>query len=262
MTVQDGTDVFASTKAISSERLNTTVLFHGTVLPTNPTNEIPTNGKFLLTQKDGNNAPGFYINTGTVAAPTWAFQAQPVILTSAERTALTGWAANVPIFDSTLKKWYWNSHGSAPSSITWSVVTGETFLKAHKASSTARATTTTRADDPNLSVIAVAGKFYHFKLIIIYGGSNAGDLSFEFTRPAGTVMDWHGREGINDFTGTETSVTTLNTNAGQTHMAEFEGVLHSVSSDGAFALKWARAVSDATATSVLLGSILILHEIG
>lgn len=39
--------------------------------------------------------------------------------TTAERTAIGSWPANRPFFDTTLDLWYYNSHASAPSSVTW-----------------------------------------------------------------------------------------------------------------------------------------------
>lgn len=71
MTVQDGTSVYAADRAVTSDRLNKTVLWSGTALPTNPTNEVPQDGRFLLTEIDGSNQPGIYKNTGSAAAPVW-----------------------------------------------------------------------------------------------------------------------------------------------------------------------------------------------
>ena len=70
MTIQDGTETFKGDQ-VTGDKLDVTVGWHGTVLPTNPTNEIPTNGIFLLTATDGGNDPGWYENTGTVSAPVF-----------------------------------------------------------------------------------------------------------------------------------------------------------------------------------------------
>lgn len=68
MTVIDGTDIFGTEKPVTSERLNKTVIFHGSTLPTAGTNEIPTNGLFLL------DNDGIYENTGSIATPTWTLR--------------------------------------------------------------------------------------------------------------------------------------------------------------------------------------------
>lgn len=39
--------------------------------------------------------------------------------TTAARTAITNWPANRPFFDTTLNRWFYNSHASAPTSVTW-----------------------------------------------------------------------------------------------------------------------------------------------
>lgn len=67
MTVEDGTDTFASTKPISSARLNKTVLWRGIALPVGAENEIPQNG--ILRLVDSMSAPTTsqdYIQTSAV----------------------------------------------------------------------------------------------------------------------------------------------------------------------------------------------------
>jgi len=70
MTISDGQDTFKGNQ-VTGDKLDVTAGWHGTTLPTNPTNEIPTNGIFILTGTDGSNSPGIYENTGTAGAPTW-----------------------------------------------------------------------------------------------------------------------------------------------------------------------------------------------
>ena len=66
MSIFDGTNTFKSTQGISADHLDKTVVWHGTTLPTNPTNEVPANGLFLKTDD-----MILYENTGTEAAPVW-----------------------------------------------------------------------------------------------------------------------------------------------------------------------------------------------
>ena len=42
--------------------------------------------------------------------------------TTVTRTGLTSWPADRPFFDSTERIWYYNSHASAPSSVTWTPI--------------------------------------------------------------------------------------------------------------------------------------------
>lgn len=70
MTISDGTETFKSDQ-VTGDKLDTVAFWHGTVLPTNPTNEIPVNGIFLLTATDGANSPGIYENTGDKTNPVF-----------------------------------------------------------------------------------------------------------------------------------------------------------------------------------------------
>ena len=71
MTISDGQDTFKG-KQVTGDKLDTTSAWHGSVLPTNPTNEIPTDGIFILEVIDGVNNPGIYKNIGSVSAPNFS----------------------------------------------------------------------------------------------------------------------------------------------------------------------------------------------
>ena len=73
MTISDGTQGILG-ETVGGAQLDTTLGWHGTVLPTSPTNDIPVNGLFLLTAVDGSNTPGWYENTGTKAAPVFVLR--------------------------------------------------------------------------------------------------------------------------------------------------------------------------------------------
>lgn len=68
MTEIDGTERFAE---VTSSKLGKNVVWHGTTLPTNPTNQIPANGLFLKT-----DTGVLYENTGTESSPTWTSRTQ------------------------------------------------------------------------------------------------------------------------------------------------------------------------------------------
>ena len=59
----DGTDTITG-NPVAGAKLDRTLLWHGTTLPTNPTNEVPANGLFLKT-----DTGILYENTGTIHAP-------------------------------------------------------------------------------------------------------------------------------------------------------------------------------------------------
>lgn len=65
-TIENGQDVFAGSKGVSSDRLNKTVLWRGTALPVGAANKVPYKGAFLLV--DSLSAPttaDWYIQTST-----------------------------------------------------------------------------------------------------------------------------------------------------------------------------------------------------
>jgi len=66
---------------VTGDKLDRTLLWHGTTLPTNPTNEVPTNGLFLKT-----DSSQLYENTGTLAAPVWTL----VLSASGTKTFMEG----------------------------------------------------------------------------------------------------------------------------------------------------------------------------
>ena len=60
---------------VTGDKLDRTRMWHGTTLPTNPTNEVPSNGLFLKT-----DTGAFYENTGTIGSPVFEILALPDFL--------------------------------------------------------------------------------------------------------------------------------------------------------------------------------------
>lgn len=65
MTNFDGTDVFTS-NVVAGDKLDKVGVWHGTTLPTSPTNKIPTDGLFFKT-----DTGILFHNTGTLASPVF-----------------------------------------------------------------------------------------------------------------------------------------------------------------------------------------------
>jgi len=66
----DGTDTISG-NTLTGAKLDRTLLFHGTTIPTNPNNEVLSNGLFLKT-----DTGVLYENTGTKASPTFTIRMQ------------------------------------------------------------------------------------------------------------------------------------------------------------------------------------------
>ncbi|MCV0398561.1 MAG: LamG domain-containing protein [Nitrosarchaeum sp.] len=207
MTVSDGTDVFAPDKAVTSARLNKTVLWRGTSLPVGAANKIPKDGFFVLV--DSMTDPTtftFYIQTSEILsspdfkpiiAPDSDFPdglgslADKVEVGSMSRTAHTD-------FPTAAEDWAWGAYSSgnytektsAPSSIVdldkgtwviWFKLTSTSTIQA--IASISKATTTTSQKD---------NYFIHYR----------GDLSSPNKRIE-IALDVAGTRVMNCYTNTE-----------------------------------------------------------
>lgn len=140
-------------------------------------------------------------------------------------------------------------------------------LTAHKFANTSRASTTTLADDPHLTVAVAASSAYTVEAylkVTISGGS--GGYKNGWTVPSGAVGDFH-FHGI-ESTGTQypyvtNEASSSNVNFGNpvsTVLISITGRLTTVNA-GTFAIRWAQVTSDANATIVYAGSWLKLRKI-
>ena len=139
-----------------------------------------------------------------------------------------------------------------------------------KPADTSRASTTTLANDPDLTVSVDANKTYYVQVTIIYTAvSGSGDLKFAWTVPAGTVFSG---TVMNDATtvnmgayqagGTLISQTQSFVGGGASILASaFSGVLAIGGSSGSFTLQWAQQTSNVTATVVKQGSHMFLRRV-
>jgi hypothetical protein len=74
MTEYDGTDTFTGNN-VTGSKLDTTVMWHGSTLPTSSNNQVPANGLFLNT-----NSGEIYENTGTLSSPTWVSSSSSITI--------------------------------------------------------------------------------------------------------------------------------------------------------------------------------------
>jgi hypothetical protein len=86
----DGTDTFTG-NVVTGNKLDTTAMWHGSTLPTSPTNEVPANGMFMDTD-DGI----IYENTGTLGSPTWTARTSASSTPAEFANATTGGATITP----------------------------------------------------------------------------------------------------------------------------------------------------------------------
>lgn len=151
------------------------------------------------------------------------------------------------------------------------VLPREEHLK-DKTATTTRTSTTTLTDDQHMTVQVTAGKKYRVEVRLAATGSTSGDLEVGFTFPSGSTMMWmpalHG--GTTTQTGSSqrqcrdisetVTMQTVGTAAADRVSGTIEGIL-TAGATGTFAVRWAQATSNATATSLHAGSYMSLLEI-
>ncbi len=146
---------------------------------------------------------------------------------------------------------------------------------ARKGNFTDRSSTTTLANDPDLSVPVLANAVYVLNAAFLIHSSSAaaGDFKFQFTAPTGsvllgTVTGYSAAATVN--TNVVVSGFTLNTvpalGAGVDvaepwNPAQITGLLNVGSTGGNFVLQWAQATSSATITRLQTNSFLSLRRV-
>lgn len=148
------------------------------------------------------------------------------------------------------------------------VTSADLFVR--KAVNTARASTTTLADDPELTVTVVPGTIYEFDLMLRYDGPQAADFKWLLLGPAGSVFTGLAN-GLHS-TAAATSddrVESIRTGSGSVIMGCFltngvhaHGNIMVDATGGAFKLQWAQNTSDASPVNLRDGSHLSLRKVG
>jgi hypothetical protein len=146
-----------------------------------------------------------------------------------------------------------------------------------KATATSRASTITLADDPDLVIALPASTVWSVRCTGIYVGNDTGDFRYAFTFPTGAKLsgqnlgahtaalaaastsgsgEWWGRS---DFS---TPLTDYTLGASTTDVAfSFVGLIIMSTTAGNLTLQWAQSVSNATNTTLKIGSHLVAQRV-
>jgi len=148
-------------------------------------------------------------------------------------------------------------------------------LRVAKTANTDRASTTTPAADPHLSLTLKANTTYIVRFVLFMTGATAGDLACRLTFPAGASTPWGGLRLLNSSTATNGSldaagvgtaisgtsdigVATVTSNGS---MCTLEACVAMGSTAGAVGLSWCQGSSNATNTTLYAGSFMTATRI-
>jgi hypothetical protein len=144
-----------------------------------------------------------------------------------------------------------------------------------KGADTQRASTTTVASDPDLSISGLAAGTYVLEGLIVYSGAaiNTGDLKITVTATSGSVLvntNWWGLvappttgvnnlQGVSSTFGTSFAYGTPGTNNNLN--GALRGVFQAGVANTAITVQWAQNTSNATATTLRAGSWMSIKQI-
>ena len=140
-------------------------------------------------------------------------------------------------------------------------------LNAYKAGDTPRATNTTLANDPDLSIPVAASAVYFLICYLDYEGGTLGssDIKVQWNAPAGATLRYQAfgtnTSGAVASQGTRTQGTANafgTAGAGNLQGLTMWGTLFMSTTPGSFVLQWAQNTSNGTATIVHAQSAMIL----
>lgn len=141
---------------------------------------------------------------------------------------------------------------------------------ATKTGNTSRASTTTSADDPDITVTVAANSTYEFQLILKFEGATGGDMKYQINTPGGARLDAIEHSlAITAAAATDDEFTSRGLNADSTNGALGAGVECVVAvtgqlvitTGGVVKLQWAQASSNATPTIMKAGTFMLLKRI-
>lgn len=148
---------------------------------------------------------------------------------------------------------------------TWAVP-----LAAFKSADLSRASNTTPANDPDLTLALAANTVYHVQVALMYACASVSvDMKAQFTVPTGATgehVHWYW-SGSTTFDGPANSADlwtqqrTLNIQTGGDMGYTAHGTIFTTSA-GSLTLQWSQATSSATATVMRKGSSMIAQAIG
>lgn len=141
---------------------------------------------------------------------------------------------------------------------------------ARKTSDTPRDSTTTFADDPDITLSVAANAVYEMSGVMVFDGDSAADFKQQFTTPAGAGygLSMTGQDQNATFT-VGSVITDLQTSSqiwgcvgvGIRMTCSFTGIMTTSGTAGNLTLQWAQNASNATATTLKAGTYLRLQRI-
>lgn len=142
---------------------------------------------------------------------------------------------------------------------------------ARKPANTSRGSTVTLTDDPDLTISTVAaGAMYHVTACLRHTSPAAADLAFQWVGPAGATFD-HTVSTVtvsgslftddNNYGSAISSPTTSGGIAGNVVPITCEGLLVTAGTSGTFKLQWAQGTSNASASTLLANSFIVLRRL-
>lgn len=133
------------------------------------------------------------------------------------------------------------------------------FWFAQKDANTVRASTTTLADDDDLTVTLPTGRFSLEALIL--STANTGALKLGWTSPASTTLRWEIPDSPGPTALDVADELVVSDTAAALKMTYIKGIVRTLN-PGTFALQWAQNVSDAGDTIVVINSYMRLEKMG
>lgn len=140
-----------------------------------------------------------------------------------------------------------------------------------KASATTRVSTTTPANDPDLSLHLDTNKIYFLELIAPFTSIAAAGFKFSFSIPAGTVFTGYALTGIGGVTSINTyssagnaitiNISTASTGSGADDIITVRGTLDTAGTGGNITYQWAQATSNGGNTTVRAGAAMYIRRV-
>lgn len=146
-------------------------------------------------------------------------------------------------------------------------------LFVRRTSDLSRASTTTQADDTQLTLSLSANATYVMRGAIVWGNSEAGDIIMDFTIPSGATGFWSTVQPATSAAADPTSVRVVWNNVDQArtygwfdnpahdpNVAPLTGLITTTNA-GSYTFQWAQAASSGTATIVYTNSWLMCERV-
>jgi hypothetical protein len=156
------------------------------------------------------------------------------------------------------------STGDIPPATTWN----DWFVNvrfAIKTADTSRASTTTLADDPHLTIPVAANATYHTDVVLFHNSQPTGDFKWTFVGPASSVLSYAGATVTlagavyiddNVFYSDLTDVQNSGGIAGVWVPIIIQGMLITSGTAGNFKLQWAQQTSNAGSSTLKTNSYI------